>query len=126
MSPLESLTALSSLRCKANFISDISPLASNDGFSEGNFISLAGNPLSIESVETHIATLQNRGVEIEFDPLPTDVPEAPIELNIMPKDGHVTLRWQGANIHDWNRTSVIRYEMRASTGDPVHSLLGWP
>ena len=124
LSPLSDLTALNSLRCEANFISDISPLASNDGFSEGNFIGLTVNPLSIESVETYITTLQNRGVDVEFDPLPMDVPEAPIELNAMPKDGHVTLRWQGVSVHDWNRASIIRYEVRASTGDPV-ALAPW-
>ena len=115
VSPLAGLTALRTLRVGDNFISDISSLASNDGFGEGDFIHLVSNPLSIEAVETHIPKLQGRGVYVEFNILPTDVLEAPIWLDVMPKDGHVTLRWQGPYFHD----SIIRYEMRIGTGDPV-------
>ena len=115
VSPLEGLTALNSLWCNDNLISDISPLSSNDGFGERNFINLAANPLSIESVETHIPALQSRGVGVEFEPLPTDVPKAPLDLDVMPKDGHVTLRWQRTRPYG----HVVRYEMRIGTGDPV-------
>lgn len=113
MSVLKNLAALVSISCSENLISDISALVSNTDLGEGDFVSLASNPLSVESVETHISTLQGRGVEVQFDPLPTDVPETPRLLGALAGDGHAALGWWGSR-----EASVMRYEIRVVADDP--------
>ena len=95
---------------------------SNPGIGEGDDIDLTQNPLSMESVETHIHTLRDRGASVSFDPLPTEVPPAPSRLEATPGDKQATLRWSYANIHPVTLskiTMITRYEMRFGTGDPV-------
>jgi len=53
-----------------NQISDISPLVNNPGIGEGDVIDLTGNPLNDEAYDVHIPVLQERGVNILFDPKP--------------------------------------------------------
>ena len=66
-SPLTELTSLRWMRLRWNNISDLSPLVANTGLESGDEINLKGNPLSYQSIHTHIPTLQSRGVTVEFD-----------------------------------------------------------
>ena len=67
LSPLAGLTNLKWMRLAWNNISDLSPLVANTGLESGDEINLKGNPLSYQSIHTHIPTLQSRGVTVEFD-----------------------------------------------------------
>ena len=67
LSPLAGLTNLRWMRLAGNNISDLSPLVANTGLGEGDEIYMQGNPLSYQSIHTHIPILKNRGVKIEFD-----------------------------------------------------------
>jgi len=66
ISALSSLTNLNVLRLIANQISDISPLVANWGLEGGDEVYLVGNPLSAESVNTHIPELEGRGVIVYY------------------------------------------------------------
>ena len=46
---------------------DISPLVANTGLGNGDKVYVEGNPLSYQSIHTHIPILQSRGVRVEFD-----------------------------------------------------------
>ena len=70
ISALAGLTKLKELNLGSNNISDISPLAANTELGKGDWVYLWGNPLSYQSIHTHIPTLQNRGVTVEFDNRP--------------------------------------------------------
>ena len=61
------LTNLTHLWLRENSISDISPLVANTGLGEGDKVYVTGNPLSYQSIHTHIPSLQSRGVRVEFD-----------------------------------------------------------
>ncbi len=70
ISPLAGLTNLTTLYLRYNNISDISPLVANTGLGSGDTVDLRGNYLlSINPtpINTHIPTLQSRGVTVEFD-----------------------------------------------------------
>ncbi len=67
ISAVSGLTNLTYLSLRGNSISDISPLVSNTGLGEGDRVRVRGNPLNAVSINTHIPTLQGRGVEVEFD-----------------------------------------------------------
>ena len=86
ISPLEGLTNLTALLLGNNNISDISPLMENTGLGSGDSLDLRGNPLNYQSIYTHIPTLQNRGVTVEFD---NRAPAPP--LKISGDDQHGTL-----------------------------------
>ncbi len=64
---LEHATNLTILRLNNNDISDISSLVANTGLGDGDNISLYTNPLSYQSIYTHIPALQERGIEVGFD-----------------------------------------------------------
>ena len=66
-SPVVGLTKLTGLYLGSNNISDISPLVANTGLGSGDTVYVRGNPLSYQSIHTHIPTLQSRGVTVEFD-----------------------------------------------------------
>ena len=53
-----------------NNISDLSPLVANTGLGSGDTVYVQSNPLSYQSIHTHIPTLQSRGVTVEFDNRP--------------------------------------------------------
>ena len=61
------LTKLTDLYLGDNNISDISPLVANTGLGSGDTVNVQYNPLSYQSIHTHIPTLQSRGVTVEFD-----------------------------------------------------------
>ena len=66
ISALSNLTNLTYLDLDGNSISDISPLVANTGLGSGDTVDLKSNPLSSTSINTHIPTLQRRGVTVEF------------------------------------------------------------
>ena len=71
ITPLSGLTNLKTLWLQENNITDISPLMDNRGFCDNATLDVRQNPLSAESINAHIPTLQARGVEVNFDN-PTD------------------------------------------------------
>ena len=70
ISPVSGLTNLTLLWLGHNSISDLSPLVANAGLGTGDEIYVRKNPLSYQSVHTHIPALQSRGVTVEFDNRP--------------------------------------------------------
>ena len=81
ISALSRLTNLAGLWLKDNNISDLSLLVSNTGLGSGDTVDVKGNPLSSASFNTHIPTLQRRGVEVEFD-LPVTIPDTNLRAKI--------------------------------------------
>ena len=67
LSPLAGVTNLSWMRLNHNLISDLSPLVANTGLGSGDEVYVRGNPLSYQSIHTHIPTLQSRGVTVKSD-----------------------------------------------------------
>ena len=61
LTPLATLTRLKSLDLANNSVTDIAPLVSNNSLAT---IHLHGNPLSEESIATHLPALQDRGVAV--------------------------------------------------------------
>ena len=68
ISVLAGLNNLTWLNLNDSTIVDISPLVSNTGLGRGDSVSVRENPLSAVSINTHIPTLQGRGVDVRFDP----------------------------------------------------------
>ena len=76
ISPLSGLTQLGGLLLDGNRISDLSPLVSNTGLGQGDTVYVRQNPLTTVSLNTHIPTLQRRGVTVRFDaPAPVNIPD---------------------------------------------------
>ncbi len=106
VSPLRDLTALNNVYLVDNRICDIGPLAQNVGLVAPDLVSLDGNPLGAAAHDTHIPTLQGRGVSVYFDP-PTEAPAAcssvedeeeapaaaPANLRAVVGDGQLTFHW---------------------------------
>ena len=67
ISAVSGLTNLTRLYIWNNSISDLSPLVANTGLGSGDTVNVWGNPLSYQSIHTHIPTLQQRGVTVEFN-----------------------------------------------------------
>ena len=67
LSSLSGLTNLKTLWLNHNSISDLSPLVANTGLGNGDEVNVKGNPLSYQSIYTHIPTLRSRGVTVESD-----------------------------------------------------------
>ena len=78
LSPLEGSTNLTDLLLGNNDISDISPLLENTGLGSGDTVDLRGNPLNYQSIYTHIPTLKNREVIVEFD---NRTPAPPLKIS---------------------------------------------
>ena len=75
---LSSLTRLTELWLGSNNISGLSPLVTNTGLGSGDTINVKGNPLSYQSIHTHIRTLHSRGVTVEFD---NRIPAIPLKIS---------------------------------------------
>ena len=92
ISALSGLTNLVVLRLWGNNISDISPLVANRGLGPGEVISVSENPLNDASINVHIPTLRDRGVEVHsFDlkpPLEQFLLSLPVGLNLV----HIPLK----------------------------------
>ena len=67
LSPLAGLTNLWRLNLTYNNVSDLSPLVEHTGLRRGTYIALGGNPLSYQSIHTHIPILQSRGILVTSD-----------------------------------------------------------
>ena len=67
LSALSGLTNLIRLRLGNNSISDLSALVANTGLKGGTSVNVSENPLSFVSINTRIADLQKRNVEITYD-----------------------------------------------------------
>ena len=66
ISALSNLTNLTNLYLSRNNISDLSPLVANTGLGRGDEVDVRNNPMSDTSINTHIPTLQGRGVNVLF------------------------------------------------------------
>ncbi len=64
ISALSGLTKLHELRLDNNNIADIAPLVTNSGIAAGDSVYLGGNPLSPQSIDSLIPTLEARGVTV--------------------------------------------------------------
>ena len=84
LSALLNLKELPHLNLKNNGISDFSPLVANPGLGDGDLVDVRGNPLSVESLNTHVPALQSRGVDVQFDnrtPVSECLPIGPLSLS---------------------------------------------
>ena len=67
ISALARLTHLQWLILVDNSIADLSPLLANTGLGAGDEVVVFGNPLSHQAINTHLPTLERRGVTVVFD-----------------------------------------------------------
>ena len=69
ISAVAGLTNLTSLNLWNNNISDLSPLVENTGLGsqDWSWVGVRENPLSYQSIHTHIPALQSRGVTVDSD-----------------------------------------------------------
>ena len=65
---LSRLSMLSNLNLKENHIVDVDPLIENESLGAGAVVDLRHNPLSLNALETGIPLLQEKGVDVRFDP----------------------------------------------------------
>ena len=79
VSALTGLISLDHLILGENFISDLSPLLSNTGLGSGDKIEVYGNPLSEDSLKTHIIALRRKGIYVNIATL---FNHAPADLRI--------------------------------------------
>ena len=77
ISALSELTNLTLLDLGDNAIANLSPLVTNTGLGSGDTVNVKVNPLSSVSIDTHIPTLQSRGVTVEFDNIVANVVDLP-------------------------------------------------
>ena len=83
ISVVTDLTNLQRLHLEGNNISDLSPLVSNTGLGKGDVVHVKRNPLNAASINTHIPTLKERGVEVNFDaPTPVTIPDPNLRAKI--------------------------------------------
>ena len=97
ISPLSGLTNLVSLELWGNSISDLSPLVSNTGLDSENEVDVRGNPLNATSINTHIPTLQRRGVRVIFYAVGTETVNIP-DRNLRAKIEKALGKGSGATI----------------------------
>ena len=67
ISAVAGLTHLQWLILVDNSIADLSPLLANTGLGAGDEVVVFGNPLSHQAIDTHLPTLESRGVTVVFD-----------------------------------------------------------
>ena len=123
---LEDATNLTSLNLANNSIADISPLVANTGLGNGDRVDVNGNPLSTASINTHIPTLQSRGVTVKFE---TDVNHAPesvgtIPAQILTVDGPDATVNVSANFRDPDNDSLTYTVTSDNTGVVTVSISG--
>ena len=81
---LSVLTDLKWLYLDNNTIVDISPLVANTGLGSGDEVDVRYNPLSDTSLNTHIPTLQGRGVIVQFGSSKPAIGEKETRMPSMP------------------------------------------
>ncbi len=93
LSPLTGLEALDELDLRSNRIEDIAPLAGNPGLDAGDSVDVRFNPLSPESVDSHVPALAERGVEVAFDAFAARAADGPRihngNLFVLPVPGNI-------------------------------------
>ena len=97
ISSLSGLTDLIELWLSHNNISDLSPLVANTGLGAGDTIDVSANPLSFVSINTHIPTLRDRGVEVRADNLKPPTLEYLLSVSSGINLIHVPLRVSAVN-----------------------------
>ena len=95
---LSGLTNLTSLYLQRNSISDLSALVINTGLGSEDTVNVRDNPLSYTSINTHVPTLQSRGVTVDFDDI---VPGVVVEFP------------------DSNLRAVVERVLGKASGDPI-------
>jgi internalin A len=81
LSAVSGLTKLTLLGLWDNTISDLSPLVSNTGLGRGDMVDVDENPLNAVSLNTHILTLQSRGVNVRINK-PVNIPNRNLRAKI--------------------------------------------
>ena len=81
LSAVSGLTKLTLLGLWDNTISDLSPLISNTGLGRGDMVDVDENPLNAVSLNTHILTLQSRGVNVRINK-PVNIPNRNLRAKI--------------------------------------------
>ena len=122
ISDLSVLTALQSLHLGDNLVSDIAPLVLNSGLGSGDEIWLTGNPLSYESINTHIPALRDRDVDVYVN---EDIyaPAAIDDLTVTQiSDTSITIIWTATG-DDIQTGTAWGYDIRYSSDSSV--LAGW-
>ena len=120
ISALSGLTSLKHLDLDDNSISDAGPLVDNTGLGRGDRIYLRCNPLSAQSVNTHIPTLRARGANVLWTACSNRPPVADAGLDQSVAAGAaVTLNGGGSDPDG----SVAGYAW-TQTGGPTVSLSG--
>ena len=74
LAPLTYLESLNDIDLSDNLILDLAPLAANAGIGGGDQISLTGNPLTEESLNTHVPALRDAGAQVAVDSVAWVVP----------------------------------------------------
>ena len=92
ISAVAELTNLTDLNLWNNNISDISPLVVNTELGEAYEVDVGANPLSYQSIRTHIPALQSRGVAVKFDNLKPPMLEKLLSIPAGTSLIHVPLR----------------------------------
>ena len=85
LSPLAGLTQLNHLVLNENNIFDLSSL---EGLDNLIYLDVKKNPLSYQSIHTHIPILQSRGISVEFDNQAQERPQTIADVN---NDGVVNI-----------------------------------
>ena len=100
--PLQGMAGLEEMYLIDNYISNIAPLSANNWLGAGTTIWLSGNPLNSESLNSHIPSLQRRGVRVFAIPkteiVPSNVEEGGdlnfVVMMLPPAPMGVTMSWR--------------------------------
>ena len=114
ISVLADLTELSGLHLTSNAIRDIGPLVDNAGIGSGDDVVLSLNPLSHESITSHIPTLLDRGVNVGW--IVNTTPPFPIsDLDVdTVMESSVKLSWTAPG-EDYLIGTAYKYTLMYST-----------
>ena len=140
ISALEGLTRLTNVGLSENQIVDISPLVDNSYIGNGDDVSLYLNPLSHESITSHIPALRARGVTVHWvddvlapsavsDLTPVDIGETSITLTwTAPGDNLISGTAYEFDLRYSTDSTVLAEWTQAleATGEPVPGVAGTP
>ena len=123
ISALSGLTSLTELDLRFNDVSDAGPLVTNTGLGTGDRIYINYNPLSAQSVNTHIPALRARGVTVHCSACPNPnlppVADAGLDQSVA-AGAAVTLNGSGSDPDG----EVAGYAWTQTSGLPTVSLDG--
>lgn len=100
--PLQGMAGLEEMYLLNNYISNIAPLSAHNWLGAGDHIALGGNPLTSESLNSHIPSLQRRGVRVFAIPqteiVPSNIEEGGdlnfVVMMLPPAPMGVTMSWR--------------------------------